>query len=441
MTLKDNISLYKQKNALILEHGGTEVKAYDFYRDLFPVGSFERKEHYEDNRPNGIFITIKDNGAIRHILTDELSELSELHPEDFAVISPVGYYGLERNGHNASELYAFTVDLDGVGIKELKTLLYQFSTKYTLNPTYLVNSGNGMHLYYVLDEPLPLFPQMQRKLKDLKYALIRYCWTGYTSQIEPPQMQGILQGFRMIGTATKLGADYPVRAFRLGDKVSLEQIMNELPEDVYIAEREYVSKLTLAKAKELYPEWYEKRIMRGEARGRWHVKRDLYEWWKRKIPIYARHGHRYFCIMCLAIYARKCDVSEDELRSDALGLVPILDNNPEHPFTDDDVMKALEVYQESYCTFPRKDIEKISGITIPANKRNGRKRKDHIKIMNFVRDEINNNKDWRNREGRPSKEQLVTEWRASHPEGSKAMCHRDTGIDAKTIRKWWNNGE
>lgn len=32
----------------------------------------------------------------------------------------------------------------------------------------------------------------------------------------------------------------------------------------------------------------------------------------------------------------------------------------------------------------------------------------------------------------------VYEWRRQHPEGRKADCHRDTGLDPKTIRKWWD---
>ena len=144
--------------------------------------------------------------------------------------------------------------------------------------------------------------------------------------------------------------------------------------------------------------------------------------------------------MCLAIYARKCDIDEDELRSDALALIPLLDTDKDNLFTKDDVIKALEAYNESYCTFPIKDIANLTQIKIPKNKRNGRKRADHIKLMNFVRDEINNNKDWRNKDGRPSKQQLVAEWQQQHPEGRKADCHRDTGIDPKTIRKWWGKG-
>ena len=44
-------------------------------------------------------------------------------------------------------------------------------------------------------------------------------------------------------------------------------------------------------------------------------------------------------------------------------------------------------------------------------------------------------------EGRPkdsgTAQEEVYQWRKQHPEGRKADCHRDTGLDPKTIRKWW----
>ena len=430
-------SLYHQKNAFLVERGGVLTDPRSFYRDLFPEGSFERCGHSEDHLANGIFVIIKEQGAIKRLLTDEQSELDDALGDKFSVMAPVSYFGRDRCGHNASELFAFTVDLDGVELPQLRSLLHQCFNKILPMPTYIVNSGTGLHLYYVFDEPLPLYPHMQRKLKDVKYALIRQCWNRYTSNIEKPQMQGIMQGFRMVGCRSKLGMDFPVVAYKFGDKLDLTEIMRHLPDTVHIPRTDYQSALPLAKAAELYPEWYARRIERNEPKGRWHIKRDLYDWWLRTIRTGAQVGHRYFCIMCLAIYARKCDIDEDELRSDALALIPLLDTNPDNRFTQDDVVKALEVYNETYCTFPRKDIEKISGIVIPPNKRNGRKRADHIKLMNFVRDEINNNKDWRNKDGRPSRQHLVLEWREQHPEGKKIECHRDTGLDPKTIRKWW----
>lgn len=39
--------------------------------------------------------------------------------------------------------------------------------------------------------------------------------------------------------------------------------------------------------------------------------------------------------------------------------------------------------------------------------------------------------------GRPDKAKLAEEWRKAHPDGTKVECNRVTGIDPKTIRKWW----
>ena len=43
--------------------------------------------------------------------------------------------------------------------------------------------------------------------------------------------------------------------------------------------------------------------------------------------------------------------------------------------------------------------------------------------------------------GRPEKSKIVEEWRKSNPEGRKADCIRDTGLDKKTVYKWWSVGE
>ena len=65
--------------------------------------------------------------------------------------------------------------------------------------------------------------------------------------------------------------------------------------------------------------------------------------------------------------------------------------------------------------------------------------------MNFVRDEINGNKDWRNKNGRPKgsgeKSKIVEEWRLLHPDGKKIDCHKETGLSRVTIDKWWDKIE
>ena len=210
-----------------------------------------------------------------------------------------------------------------------------------------------------------------------------------------------------------------------------------------MTERDTVPKET---AKKLWPEWYEYRINQRQS-NKWHIKRDLYDWWKNKIVEGATYGHRYFCIMCLAIFAIKCDISEEELKRDALELVPILDRlsndkDPKSRFTEDDVLSALHGYRENFKTWGRDKLSLVSAIPMPPNKRNYLTQREHLEVARGIRDirmKQKGKSDWREGNGRPSKEQLIKEWRLANPSGKKIECHRETGIDPKTIRKWWDN--
>ena len=452
-------ALYREKNEH-LEKFLEPVTPFEFYREIFPVGSFERKGHFEDEKGNGIAVTVppkaagialeiqEEGKAKRYTITDELSELSEVYDTDFTIMSPLSYFGRRRCGKNARYLYALVFDLDGVGMPQLRDTLHQMNKDILPQATFVVNSGTGLHLYYVLEEPIPMYPHNQKCLKELKYSLTRQIWNRYTSTIKEPQMQGILQGFRVVGSGSKLGREYPVRAFRLGGPVELAQLLDYIPDSN--GERQRLeglmrkSRLSLDEAKEKYPDWYERRIIKKERRGRWTVKRDLYDWWLHRIADEIRVGHRFYGIMTLAIYAKKCGIDEDELRRDAFALLqPYDDMSVEdiNRFTKDDVVCALEMFNEDYVTFPRDDIAKLSGLTMPVNKRNWRKQEEHIQVMNTMKalkkqlGEIVN-------EGRPkgsgTAQVRVYEWRQQHPEDRKADCHRETGLDPKTIRKWWD---
>ena len=61
--------LYKLKNEWLGQFF-EEVKPKEFYRAVFPEGSFERKGHFEDGKANGILTapTGKPVGAVRFVL-------------------------------------------------------------------------------------------------------------------------------------------------------------------------------------------------------------------------------------------------------------------------------------------------------------------------------------------------------------------------------------
>ena len=312
--------------------------------------------------------------------------------------------------------------------------------------TFVVNSGTGLHLYYVLESPVAMYPQNQKFLKELKYVLTRRIWNRFTSNIKEPQVQGVLQGFRVVGSGTKLGLDYPVVAYRYGKPVSIEYLLQYVPDTNGDLQRVtgILEKGTLSidEAKKKYPDWYERRVVRGERRGRWTVKRDLYDWWLRKIETEIHVGHRFYGIMTLAIYAVKCSIDEDELRRDADRLMKIFDDmsyEDSNRFTIEDVVKALEMYNENFVTFPRADIAKYSGIPIPPNKRNWRKQDEHLLYIRGVRSVKQSMGDVVSGGGRPDKEHLVREYMTAHPEvRKKTEIAEALQINRHTVSKYYD---
>lgn len=471
--MNKKIYLYNYRNEFLIENkyiNYKEINTLDFFNFLFkredklPFQNKDSLGDFTDGRYNSICVEIdnKNKEHRNYIVTKDLKVLEELKNKDFVIVSPITYIGRNRNSNNARYLYGLAFDIDGVEEKHLIDILYRGKKNYIPLPNIIVNSGNGVHLYYLFEKPIALFNNIKPLLKHLKYELTDYLWNGYTSAIEERQYQGIFQGFRVPGTKTKFGTE--VKAFyneetpyysirKLNEYVQDEskRDIRKLSEEqiTMIEKAEYKkNRISKAQAKELYPDWYERRIVKGENRKRWNIKRDLYDWWLNKKLKEEKNtikaGHRYFCIMTLAMFAIKCNISYEELKKDAYSLFDIMEDkteNSDNHFTEEDIEDALKAYLENYITFPRKDIEKITGYSIPANKRNFRKQEIHLKIMNSTRDILYPAGEWRNKEGRPKgsgiKKEIVKEWREKNPSGKKIDCIKETNLSKPTVYKYW----
>ena len=389
------------------------------------------------------------------VIDDSLKMLDKVIGDRFGLIPPISFYGKTHTKENAHELFAMVIDVDYVGKQQLKNLLKQFGNGVQLRPTYLVSSGKGVHLYYFLQEPVQLYRNREKVLAELKEAFIRRLWND-TSSIRPdsPDITGIYQGFRCVGSQSKLGADFPVKAYKLSEnRYTLEDIKASIPSckvdlaPLYEKPRRK-STVTLEEAKELYPEWYEKRIVQGEPKqkskkqgGTWVCNEALYEWWKRKITEEVKAGGRYFSIMALCSYGLKCGISEQKIRRDAYAFLEHLESlteDEDNHFSRADVkdaLRALKGDRKRLSTIASREwIEDNTKVTIPANKRNYRKQEVHLARARAVQDIDYPNHEWA---GRPNAEQTVREWQESHPAGKKADCIRETGLSKPTVYKWW----
>ena len=94
-----------------------EVHYMDFYRDIFPEGSFEKRGVYEAGKYNGIAVSIRkgEKQVKRLTVTDDLEAIEDMvQTDDFCLMSPISYVGKSRKSGNARFMYAMAIDLDGI---------------------------------------------------------------------------------------------------------------------------------------------------------------------------------------------------------------------------------------------------------------------------------------------------------------------------------------
>lgn len=462
-----------------------ELRPYDFYREIFGDGELDEAGAYTPGKYNAIAVEITDqkrpmkNGkektiVHRYTVTDDLDVVDQLtYSDHFCIMAPISYAGKSRVSENARVMYALCVELDNLvtrGSEQLglENLMHRYSERahYIPKPTYIVASGSGLHLYYKFEQPLVLFPNTVQSLVRFKEELTRMIWTKsvtVTHTEETIQQESIFQAFRMPGTKTKAG-DRAV-AFRTGEPVSIDYMNSFLNPNLKGSrniEGAYKTDLPLARAKELYPDWYERVIVnKDHTRKKWAVSRRVYDWWLREIQRGATDGHRYNCLKMLAVYAIKCGiydakknpdpVTQEEFEADAWSLFEDFKargKRADNPFKESDVACAIQVYEDAdMITYPRNSVAYRSGIRIEPQVRRrekGRrlKQKDHIKMMNYMRDEVLQVQDWRNVDGRPrgsgTAQEAVQRWRQENPDGTKYRCIKDTGLSKPTVYKWWD---
>lgn len=485
----------------MLEEPGWEWRdPLAFYRDIFSEGFLqerwaegERRSEF-DGKPNAIALKFGpktrkqlvkgkkvDVPVIeRFTVTDDLEGVSALVKASIAenapvYMAPVSWYGRNNKAANARFLHAFAVDLDGMTPGKLGSVLKQMRNghdsgldKHASMPqaSYIVMSGRGLHLYYLLDRPVPLIPAVVPFLQQLKRRLTDVVWTDYTSEDgnEGRQYQGIYQGFRMPGTTSRLngyGVDakdtnkYEALAFMYApdgasepQRVTLDYLVDycgirgkEIPGELYRVLETKGGRTPLVEAKEKWPDWYERRVVQGEEKTGYDTNRGAYESWLARVDDEAVVHGRYFAVLALVAYAVKCNVPLKELERDAYGLVPKLDRLSDEPgnrFTNYDVSCALAAYSSNELRFWRNEYMcRRAKIATHENKHNGRPQGEHLKIARFARD-LNYDEPggWINKNGAPTKRDEIRAYAAEHPDASHAAIAKALGVSRTTVIKW-----
>ena len=407
-----------EKN-MVLETFGEQVNPWTFYEDVFGDMNLT------------LPVVILDEDAGKKIQPMELDDAIDFSmSRNDVLLGGVAYFNNWVSKKSAKELYTFIVDMDNV---YSGTLQYALQNDWRsangepfAKPTYIVNSGTGLHLYFVLEEPIPCY---RRSLEDIdkvyRQLAIQQSRRVYVNR----QVQWFGQDFRMAGGQNKYGWENAV--YRIGDKWDIDELAKAVGVDAHF--------VRYGEPREkLKPE--QKKRQRRAITG-WKSNKAFYYHTLEGCRDKTHEGHRYTSLCALSVIAFKCGIPLEQLEKDLLSLLPGYNKGAQRQIKENEVYSALKMYNDRAMPTRRESLEHWQGWEYKPIKRNGRKRAEHLKIMNFVREEINGNKDWRNKAGAPTAQAKVQQYRAEHPDGTKTHCKEVTGLSYPTIRKWWNVAE
>lgn len=472
------------------------------------------KQHYRDGHYNAIIKKISRGGKESHlwwIVTDTLEGIHQYEKVKFAIVAPLTYIGktrtlfgrkendegketVDKTGlGNARYLFAIAIDLDSVTMKNMKILHKEIESDMYPDPSFIVTSGSGLHLYYCFENPIQITRKNMDLLNRLKHTMTRMLWRyNATSQQRKVEVHDINQGYRFPGTQTKTGRivlgftrhfdqplyhtpsslnryvktwlkyrpelfqeDRPISdaaaKYLEGNKILSAAESKELDKDLRLP-----AHWSLKTAREMFgEEWYQQVKEKGSVDWQKYPL-TLYQNWLNRL-MYGSDvhiGHRYWCIWILAAWAWNCRVSYRQLKRDADELMErfneiLDDDNKIVPFTTHDCSGALSIYREHAqmkewkpIRLSRRKTVRITGLPIEPAKRNYRSLNDHLRMMRENYKSLHDKKrggDGEETRGRKSLEHMVRQWREEHPGNeNKSECARDLGISRPTVVRWWD---
>lgn len=412
---------FDEKN-MVLSGFGEQVNPWTFYEDVFGDMSLS------------LPVVILDEDEGKKIQPMELDDAIDFSmSRNDVLLGGVAYFNNWISKKSAKEIYTFIVDMDNVYSGTLQNALQNdwksANGEPFARPTYIVNSGTGLHLYFVLEEPIPCY---RRSLEDIdkvyRQLAIQQSRRVYVNR----QVQWFGQDFRMAGGQNKYGWENAV--FKIGDKWDIDKLAKAVGVDThFVRYGEPKQNVQPDKKKR------QRRAITG-----WKSNKAFYFHALEGCREKTHEGHRYTSLCALTVIAWKCGIPYEELEQDLLNLLPGYNKGAQRQIKEKEVYSALKMYNDRAMPTRRESLEHWQGWEYKPIKRNGRKQDVHLmgaRAIQEINDKVNGT-NWRKGNGRKkgtvTKEDIVKMYRAEHPEGKPKDCIEATGLSKNTVYKWWN---
>ena len=429
---------FRWKNGLLGRYY-EPVPYFDFVGDVFP--DLEQ-----------LMVVTAEQGY-KEMTVDELVEYQAQRDDVYVV--PASFINGYNSGAACRDVYALVVDVDRVHPETLETIIEKGTLGNRIPmPSYIVNSGRGIHLYYVFREPVPHYFANRKILKDMYQVL---CGITQKNIYAKTDWHAITQPFRLPGSLTRLGQT--VTGWKSGEKWSVKLLARRLgvesdaldlqrrplqPQREYHAEK--ARRQALQESQGTAPA--RKRTPMQEWTSSLEGKTGFYMTCLERCFEEVSEGNRYWSMCALTVIARKVGYPKEQLEQDLEQLLQHY-NDTGKQMKSSEVRKALKMYhpkalQTRSTTLERwfgwefrraaqlrKERQQSKGRTVKRTKEEVLERARKIQELDYP------DGTWRNTTGAPTKQQTVAAWQAEHPEGKPKECMAETGLSKNTVYKWW----
>ena len=418
---------------VVLNRHFEPVAYFDFVAEVFP--NVER------------LMVVTAEETYREMDVDELMEYQGTRNDVY--VAPATYINGCYKADTCQNVHALVVDIDRIDWGTLEAIIKNGNLGgMTPMPSYIVNSGSGVHFYYVFNRPVPFYHKNRKPLNKMYKTL---CGITKRNIHAKTDFHALTQPFRLPGSQTKLGQT--AGAWRSGEKWSVALLARRLDVDISEMDLDERPLLPQKEYHEAKAQWAAQAGKPRAAKGKWKSslegKVGFYRSCLRRCYEETPEGSRYLSMVALAMVAYKVQIPKETLEEDLNELL-IHYNQIGKVMGSKEVKKALRSYNSKALLTPSTGLEERFGWKFS---RNSQKKREELKEKGLdkrSRAEIleearairdirmkRQGRKWDDNNGRKPKQQQIREWRAANPDGTPKECMAATGISKNTVYKWW----
>ena len=344
---------FAEKTAL-LRASYPQIPAFDFYPYLYQ-GDAAKKVYAIDGR------------TYKTAMPDDLPMIAAFRA-DLYVPPCEFFHGVYRQAMLA-KLYAMVLDIDDMDPDTLGRLMDRIKSRELPQPSLIVNSGSGVHLYFNFAEPVDT---LKRRLPALRAILSRLAdiFTGYGKMDRHP----LTQSFRPIGSQTKLGD--VATGFMTGDRWPLDQL-------AAICSVELGGVFgPVEKTDKPAPKQKKTNVVFMP-----NAKRKFFRYCAERVFKLTDLGSRYMALFGIAIVGYKTHTPREDVIAEMESLIKIWNRkHPENPVEMREIDKAMEGYSQKFLMVRSATLEEYFGWQFERKiPRKGRTRAEHLERANAIK--------------------------------------------------------